>query len=244
VVAPTIGVKSPGADSCFSSFFILVVLWIRQGVNEISNCRFAIADCSGSLQGRQSAIGNLNNFDRIVEAKLYFAFRMNSRVLVLNASFEPINVCTARRAVVLILKGVANAEESSAQWLHSSRFSMPMPSVIRLMEYIHIPFERKSLSRKNILLRDHNTCQYCGRVFPPQDLTLDHIAPRSRGGDSAWENLVTCCRSCNNRKGDRSPEGAGMRLLKRPQAYNLHVNRQIIRYLGRADEAWRKYLFY
>jgi 5-methylcytosine-specific restriction endonuclease McrA len=184
------------------------------------------------------------NFDRIVGAKLYFVFRMNSRVLVLNASFEPINVCTARRAVVLILKGVANAEESSAQWLHSSRFSMPMPSVIRLIEYIHIPFERKSLSRKNILLRDHNTCQYCGRVFPPQDLTLDHIIPRSRGGDSAWENLVTCCRSCNNRKGDRSPEGAGMRLLRRPQAYNLHVNRQIIRYLGRADEAWRKYLFY
>ena len=105
---------------------------------------------------------------------------------------------------------------------------MPMPSVIRLIEYIHIPFERKSLSRKNILLRDHNTCQYCGRIFPPQDLTLDHIAPRSRGGDSAWENLVTCCRSCNNRKGDRSPEAAGMRLLKRPQAYNLHVNRQII----------------
>jgi 5-methylcytosine-specific restriction endonuclease McrA len=169
---------------------------------------------------------------------------MNSRVLVLNASFEPINVCTARRAVVLILKGVANAEESSADWLHSARFSMPMPSVIRLIEYIHIPFERKSLSRKNILLRDHNTCQYCGRVFAPQDLTLDHITPRSRGGASAWENLVTCCRSCNNRKGDRSPEGAGMRLLRRPQAYNLHVNRQIIRYLGRADEAWRKYLFY
>jgi 5-methylcytosine-specific restriction endonuclease McrA len=169
---------------------------------------------------------------------------MNARVLVLNASFEPINVCTARRAVVLILKGVANAEESSAQWVHSTRFSMPMPSVIRLVEYIHIPFERKSLSRKNILLRDHNTCQYCGRVFAPQDLTLDHIIPRSRGGDSAWDNLVTCCRSCNNRKGDRSPEDSGMRLIKRPQAYNLHVNRQIIRYLGRADEAWRKYLFY
>jgi 5-methylcytosine-specific restriction endonuclease McrA len=169
---------------------------------------------------------------------------MNSRVLVLNASFEPINVCTARRAVVLILKGVARAEESSSKWLHSSRFSMPLPSVIRLVEYIHIPFERKSLSRKNILLRDHNTCQYCGRVFTPQELTLDHIVPRSRGGDSTWDNLVTCCRSCNNRKGDRSPENAGMRLLKRPQGYNLHVNRQIIRYLGRADESWRKYLFY
>jgi 5-methylcytosine-specific restriction endonuclease McrA len=169
---------------------------------------------------------------------------MNARVLVLNASFEPINVCNARRAVVLILKGVAFAEESSASWIHSARFSMPLPSVIRLTEYIHIPFERKSLSRKNILLRDHNTCQYCGRIFPPQELTLDHIVPRSRGGDSTWDNLVTSCRFCNNRKGDRSPEDTGMRLLKRPQAYNLHVNRQIIRYLGRSDESWRKYLFY
>lgn len=169
---------------------------------------------------------------------------MNSRVLVLNASFEPINVCTARRAVILILKGVALAEESSSSWIHSSRVSIPMPSVIRLMEYIHIPFERKSLSRKNILLRDHNTCQYCAKVFPPPDLTLDHIVPRSHGGDSTWDNLVASCRACNNRKGSRSPEEAGMKLLKRPQAYNLHVNRQIIRYLGRADATWRKYLFY
>ncbi|HXG67039.1 MAG TPA: HNH endonuclease [Blastocatellia bacterium] len=169
---------------------------------------------------------------------------MNARVLVLNASFEPINVCTVRRAVVLILKGVAHAEEHYSHWLHSARFSMPTPSVIRLVEYIHIPFERKSLSRKNILLRDHNTCQYCLRVFAPQELTLDHVIPRSRGGDSSWDNLVTCCRACNNRKGDRLAEEVGMRLHKRPQAYNLHVNRQIIRYLGRADEAWRKYLFY
>ena len=170
---------------------------------------------------------------------------MNTRVLVLNASFEPINVCTARRAVVLILKGVAHAEECSSQnWLHSSRFSMPMPSVIRLVEYIHIPFERKSLSRKNILLRDHNTCQYCNKALPPAELTLDHIIPRARGGDSSWDNLVACCRACNNRKGDQRLEDAGMRLLKRPQAYNLHVNRQIIRYLGRTDESWRKYLFY
>ena len=169
---------------------------------------------------------------------------MTGRVLVLNASFEPVNVCTERRAVVMIFKGIARMEEHNGHMLHSARITMHAPSVIRLVEYIHIPYKSRSLSRKNILLRDHNTCQYCGRVFPPQDLTLDHIIPRSRGGDSAWENLVTCCRACNNRKGDRSPEGAGMRLLRRPQAYNLHVNRQIIRYLGRADEAWRKYLFY
>ena len=141
---------------------------------------------------------------------------MNTRVLVLNASFEPINVCTARRAVVLLLKGVAHAEECTSHWVHSSRFSMPMPSVIRLLEYIHIPFERKSLSRKNILLRDHNTCQYCRRVFPPPELTLDHIVPRSRGGDSTWDNLVTSCRDCNLEKGFRLPDECGMSLRTLP----------------------------
>jgi 5-methylcytosine-specific restriction endonuclease McrA len=169
---------------------------------------------------------------------------MNAPVLVLNSSYEPINVCSVRRAVVLILKGVARVEEPSAHILHSPTVEMQAPSVIRLLEYIHIPYERKSLSRKNILLRDHNTCQYCGRVASPHDLTLDHVVPRSRGGSSGWENLVACCRPCNNRKGDRTPEEARMRLLKRPQSFSSHVNRQIIRYLGRSDEAWRKYLFY
>ncbi|MEW6730896.1 MAG: HNH endonuclease [Acidobacteriota bacterium] len=167
-----------------------------------------------------------------------------SRVLVLNASFEPINVCTVRRAIVLVLKGVARTEERSHRIYASASLKMPIPSVIRLINYIHIPFERKSLSRKNILLRDHNTCQYCGHIFPPQDLTLDHVNPRARGGDSSWDNLVACCRRCNNRKGNRLPEEVGMKLLKKPQAFSLHVNRQIMRYLGRTDEKWRKYLFY
>lgn len=169
---------------------------------------------------------------------------MNGRVLVLNSTYEPINVCTVRRAVVLVLKGLARTEERSHHFLHSARVAIPAPSVIRLVEYIHIPFERKSLSRKNILLRDHNTCQYCGQVFSPTELTLDHVIPKSRGGGSNWDNLVACCKRCNNRKGNALPEEAGMRLVKRPQAFSLHVNRQIMRYLGRSDEAWRKYLFY
>lgn len=168
----------------------------------------------------------------------------DSRVLVLNASFEPINVCNARRAIVLVLKGVARTEEYSPRVFHSATQRMPIPSVIRLVEYIHIPFERKSLSRKNILLRDHNTCQYCTTVFTPQELTLDHVIPRARGGDSSWDNLVACCKRCNNRKGDKMPEEVGMRLLKRPQAFSVNVSRQIMRYIGRTDESWRKYLFY
>jgi 5-methylcytosine-specific restriction endonuclease McrA len=169
---------------------------------------------------------------------------MNGRVLVLNSTFEPINVCTTRRAIVMILKGVARAEEKHELAYRSTRQAMHAPSVIRLTDYVHIPFERKSLSRKNILLRDHYTCQYCARVYAASELTLDHVMPKSRGGGAGWDNLVTCCKRCNNRKGNHTPEEAGMRLLKRPQSFSHNVNRQIMRYLGRGDDRWRKYLFY
>ncbi|HKB64813.1 MAG TPA: HNH endonuclease [Pyrinomonadaceae bacterium] len=169
---------------------------------------------------------------------------MTGRVLVLNASFEPINVCNERRAVVMIFKGVARVEEHNGHMLHSAKLTIHAPSVIRLTEYIHIPFERRSLSRKNILLRDHSSCQYCGRQYAPSELTLDHVLPRSRGGESSWDNLVACCKKCNHKKGSRTPEESGMHLLRRPRGFSLHVNRQIMRYLGRADLTWRKYLFY
>jgi len=169
---------------------------------------------------------------------------MNARVLVLNASFEPINVCTERRAVVMIFKGVARMEERNGHMLHSQKVTLHAPSVIRLTEYRHIPFERRSLSRKNILLRDHSCCQYCGKQFAPSELTLDHVVPRSRGGRSTWENLVACCYRCNNSKGDRTPEEAGFKLARRPRPFTLHTSRQLMRLIGHRDERWRKYLFY
>ena len=119
---------------------------------------------------------------------------MNGRVLVLNSTYEPINVCTMRRAIVLILKGVARAEERHETELHSARAQIYAPSVIRLTEYVHIPFERKSLSRKNILLRDHYTCQYCGKVFNPSELTLDHVIPKSRAIRQNESGLSNTCR--------------------------------------------------
>src|SRR3954465_3529413 len=124
---------------------------------------------------------------------------LHAPVLVLNTSYEPINVCAARRAIVLVLKGVAMTEEENGHFLHSARFSMRVPSVIRLLEYRRIPHQTRALSRKNILLRDRNTCQYCGQTFNSADLTLDHVIPRSRGGTSSWENLVACCHPCNRR---------------------------------------------
>jgi 5-methylcytosine-specific restriction endonuclease McrA len=166
-------------------------------------------------------------------------------VLVLNASYEPINICGARRALVLVLKGVARTEEEHGLVLHAQRNRIAMPSVIRLLEYRRIPYQTRALSRKNILLRDRNTCQYCGEVFSPADLTLDHVIPRSRGGDSTWENLVACCRPCNRRKGNRMlDEMDDMILLREPRPFSLHTSRQIMRMLGRGDDRWRKYLFY
>src|SRR5437868_11641148 len=165
-------------------------------------------------------------------------------VLVLNASYEPINVCAARRALVLVLKGVAMAEEENGHYLHAARFALRVPSVIRLLEYRRIPHQSRALSRKNILLRDRNACQYCGEVLPAGELTLDHVVPRSRGGASTWENLVTCCHSCNRRKGNQLPAEARMKLLREPRAFNLHTSRHIMRMMGHSDEKWRKYLFY
>src|ERR1700744_59362 len=170
---------------------------------------------------------------------------LHAPVLVLNASYEPINVCAARRAIVLVLKGVAMTEEENGHFLHAARLALRVPSVIRLLEYRRIPHQTRALSRKNILLRDRNTCQYCGEVMPSGELTLDHVIPRSRGGNSTWENLVACCHACNRRKGNRMlAEINDMILLREPRPFSLHTSRQIMRMLGRGDDRWRKYLFY
>lgn len=170
--------------------------------------------------------------------------RLHKPVLVLNASYEPINVCAARRALVLVLKGVAAAEEHSSSFVHSSRQALPMPSVIRLLEYRRIPHQTRALSRKNILMRDRYTCQYCHKTLPSGELTLDHVVPRSRAGETTWENLVACCHPCNNRKGSRTPEEAGMKLARAPRPFSLHTSRHLMRLLAKSDNQWQKYLFY
>jgi 5-methylcytosine-specific restriction endonuclease McrA len=170
---------------------------------------------------------------------------LQAPVLVLNASYEPINICGARRALVLVLKGVARTEEEHGQVLHAARMRVAMPSVIRLLEYRRIPHQTRALSRKNILLRDRNTCQYCGIVLTAAELTLDHVVPRSRGGLSTWENLVACCHSCNRRKGSQLlHELTHMRLLREPRPFSLHTSRHIMRMIGHSDQKWRKYLYY
>jgi len=145
---------------------------------------------------------------------------MQAPVLVLNATFEPINVTAVRRALILMLKGVAQAEETNHSEVHSTSKAILVPSVIRLLTYRHIPQQSRALSRKNILLRDRNTCQFCGCGFPASELTLDHVMPRSRGGRSSWENLVASCYSCNNRKG---PYAGGSRTQAPAPAAAVHA---------------------
>ncbi|MBI4460090.1 MAG: HNH endonuclease [Acidobacteria bacterium] len=169
---------------------------------------------------------------------------LHTPVLVLNATYEPVNVCAARRAIVLILNGVALAEEVTWGQVRSTSLVMRIPSVIRLLEYRRIPHQARALSRKNILIRDHHTCQFCGSVVVASELTLDHVIPRSQGGKSSWENLVACCYACNNRKGDRTPEQAGMKLLRHPRPFNLHTSRHLMRLMATTDSQWRKYLFF
>ncbi len=142
---------------------------------------------------------------------------LSGRVLVLNASYEPINVCTVRRAIVLILKEKAVVVDESDLELRAEKISMTRPSVIRLTTYVRIPFGsfRRKITRRAVFARDGWECLYCGRRG---SLTVDHIVPRSKGGETSWENVVACCAGCNRRKGDRSVSQADMHLRTRPRA--------------------------
>ncbi len=157
----------------------------------------------------------------------------NSAVLVLNRHFQPVHITNAKRAFSLLYQGVACAldrqfrsfdfemwAELSAEMdddvLHTVSRAIRVPRVIVLQIYDRIPKTKVRFSRHNIYMRDGNTCQYCGRAMPRTELNLDHIVPRSQGGRTTWENVVCCCVDCNLAKGARTPDQAGVKLLKPP----------------------------
>jgi 5-methylcytosine-specific restriction endonuclease McrA len=143
-------------------------------------------------------------------------FSSVQQVLVLNASYEPLNVCTVRRAHVLVYKGKAEVIEELSRPLHSATATFPWPHVIRLVAYVHVPRAvQRKISRRALFARDGWRCAYCGTGNGR--LTLDHVVPRSRGGASVWENVVTSCAPCNLRKGNRMLEETAMRLLHPPK---------------------------
>ena len=165
---------------------------------------------------------------------------LNRLCLVLNASYEAINVTSARRALTLVFKGAAIVEEVSAYTIRTAKIHVPVPSVVRLVRYRRMPRQNRAVSRKGIMLRDQSSCQYCRSVLPAKSLTLDHVIPRSRGGPSTWENLVACCLDCNNRKGDRTPDEAGMTLVKIPRQISIHAKHRL---LAGDAAAWNRYLY-
>ncbi len=167
----------------------------------------------------------------------------NSSVLVLNASYEAINICNTKRAIIMILKGIAVAEENTHKFFHSPSFKIPVPSVIRINRYVRIKYQVISFTRKNIFLRDNFTCYYCNKIFKSRELTLDHVLPKSKGGWNNWDNIVTACVHCNKKKGNRTPEEANMKLRKKPKAPTIPIYLQIMRNLSVSGGQWNKYLF-
>jgi 5-methylcytosine-specific restriction endonuclease McrA len=141
-------------------------------------------------------------------------------VLVLNSSLQPLSVIPERRLVVLLSKQkVTFVDDSVRQLIEESiqarRLDLERPVIVQLLANVRVPRVALQPTRSNILLRDDETCQYCGKRS--RDLTLDHIVPRSRGGPTTWENLVACCKSCNGKKGNRLLKEVNMRLLRQPR---------------------------
>ncbi len=161
------------------------------------------------------------------------------RVLVLNATYEPINVCTVRRAAILMLKQKAEMIDRSSGELRSEHRILPRPVVIRLRVYANVPRDssKRKITRRAVFARDGWACQYCGKRSA---LTVDHVIPRSKGGSSSWENIVASCAPCNRRKGDRLPAQVNMHPRRPPRIPGPHVFIAVA--AQRIPAAWQQWL--
>lgn len=161
-------------------------------------------------------------------------------VLVLNHNYEPLNVCSMRRAFSLMLRGKAEVVHHRDTPLRTIRGHIQAPSVLKMRYPVRRPMPELRLSRHSILARDNYTCQYCGSR---RDLTIDHVIPKWAGGPYSWDNLVACCRRCNLRKGDKTPSQAGMHLARRPRRPHFVPYLSLPVYLHAHErEDWRMYL--
>ena len=162
---------------------------------------------------------------------------MPVKALVLNATYEPLCVVSVRRAVVLVLKEKAEIIHDTGHELRAARVSFPTPSVIRLNYFVKVPFRaRAALNRRAVFARDNHRCQYCGRAAE----NIDHVVPRSRGGEHTWENVVAACRPCNTKKEDRLLHEVGLSLLRKPTT--PHELSWIVIAFGTVHPHWEPYL--
>lgn len=167
-----------------------------------------------------------------------------SHSLVLNASFEPLHIVTWQKAIQLLFQGKVEVIEESDREVKTVRLTIRVPAVLRLLNYV--PLTRKKqlvrFSRTNVFVRDQNQCQYCGDKFPKTQLTLDHIVPVVQGGKKGWENIVTACKACNQKKGGRTPTQAGMKLIRKPRQPNWLPSVSLRIGTAKSPERWKIYL--
>jgi 5-methylcytosine-specific restriction endonuclease McrA len=168
------------------------------------------------------------------------------QTLLLNATYEPLKVVHWKKAITLWCQGKVEVISVYDREIHAVSVSFKLPSVIRLLRYIRIKrrFDYVPFSRSNIYARDRHKCQYCGHAAPTGDLTFDHVVPVAQGGRKDWENIVTCCINCNRRKGGRTPEEAGMRLIGLPKRPESVPAVRITIGVRNAPESWRDYLYW
>ncbi len=166
--------------------------------------------------------------------------------LLLNASYEPLKVVPWRKAITLCCQGKVEIISVYDREVRGVRLSFKLPSVIRLLRYVRIRrrFDYVPFSRANIYARDEYSCRSCGRTLPAGDLTFDHVVPVAHGGGKDWENIVTCCVSCNREKGGRTPAEAGMRLIRPPSRPRSAPAIRITIGLRNAPDSWRDYLYW
>lgn len=164
---------------------------------------------------------------------------MSSSVLVLNPDYQAIGVANVERAFVLVYLGKAELiSDIPGKSLRTIQRDFQFPSIIRLYKYVYLPYRKVNLTRHNIFRRDNSRCLYCGTR---EELTLDHVLPRARGGKDTWENLATACRRCNNKKGDLTPDEAGMTL--RTQPFRPSFVMFLGNFNGTVREDWKPYLY-
>jgi 5-methylcytosine-specific restriction endonuclease McrA len=168
------------------------------------------------------------------------------QTLLLNATYEPLRLVHWQKAITLWAQGKVEIVSSYEREIRSISFSIRLPSVIRLLRRIRIrrAVEYVPFSRANIYARDKHTCQYCGDPFPTSELTFDHVTPVAQNGRKDWENIVTCCIACNRRKGGRTPEQAGMRLIRAPRRPDRAPARRLKFELRTAPDRWRDYIYW
>jgi 5-methylcytosine-specific restriction endonuclease McrA len=166
------------------------------------------------------------------------------QVLLLNITYEPLKIINWKKAMTMLFLGKVEVIEQYDREIHSVSFTIKLPSVVRLLRLVKRPKSPVKFSRQNIYARDRYQCQYCGGRFAAEDLTYDHIIPKSRGGKTKWQNIVTCCVDCNRRKGGRTPAEASMQLIRQPNRPTWVPAIRITISFHKVPDSWRDYLYW